>query len=112
MDIWDKFKTKDDSSLNDILSDWELFWKNMWPEDLEALSKTPQSPKYHAEGDDLTHTKMVVGELLRHNRFKTGTEQEQKALLSSDASRCSKIMDNARNSRGNSSPHAFKKRSH
>lgn len=37
------------------------WYKNLFP-DLVALSKTPQSPTHHPEGDVLTHTFLVVDE--------------------------------------------------
>jgi len=43
--------------------DWAAI-EALWPERFAAMSACMQDPKHHGEGDVLTHTRMVVGELV------------------------------------------------
>lgn len=58
--------------------DWTVNWERIdslsW---FKALSTTPQSKKWHMEGDCLTHTKMVVSAMrliLNENKVKVGSD--------------------------------------
>ncbi len=43
---------------------WDLIGQTVIGEHLTKMAQTPQNPKWHGEGDVLTHTKMVCEELL------------------------------------------------
>ncbi|WP_051203197.1 AAA family ATPase [Hugenholtzia roseola] len=48
---------------------------------LQGLSRVPQEPEYHAEGDVWTHTKMVVEALWKKERYQQAAAQEQAVLF-------------------------------
>ncbi len=48
---------------------------------LRILADCPQDPVFHAEGDVLTHTKMVVEELINLPTWKENTEEVQSMLF-------------------------------
>lgn len=53
---------------------------NVFGSYLKDMSKTDQDPEYHAEGDVLTHTYMVIKELLKLDEYKSRTKGEQYIL--------------------------------
>ena len=58
--------------------DWEaLFHRFAW---LRALEGTPQEPDYHAEGDVLTHTRMVAEALIADGGWRA-LEPERRSVL-------------------------------
>src|ERR1043165_5766242 len=48
---------------------------------LELAKQTPQDPRYHAEGDVWTHTKMVVEALLGLPDYAAATRDDQAVLF-------------------------------
>ena len=59
--------------------DWEaLLAEHDW---LVAMDGVPQDPQWHAEGDVLTHTKMVMAALLADANFSTLPEPDQRTLV-------------------------------
>lgn len=59
--------------------DWDYFEK-IFSEYFRGMSVTPQDKIYHAEGDVLTHIKMVAHEMIDHPRW-TKFSTEEKAVL-------------------------------
>ena len=62
--------------------DWTLDWEALlrrfaW---LRALEGTPQEPDYHAEGDVLTHTRMVAEALIADGGWRA-LEPERRSVL-------------------------------
>lgn len=45
--------------------------------ELALLKTTPQDAYYHAEGDVWTHTKMVIAELMKSEKYKSATEDDR-----------------------------------
>lgn len=63
--------------------DWTLDWQALlhhyaW---LRTLDGVPQNPRYHAEGDVLTHTRLVVEALIRLNAWRNLPEQARSLLF-------------------------------
>lgn len=61
----------------------ELDWEDLsnsytWISDMKGV---PQDPKWHAEGDVFTHTKMVVSELIKLPEFEMLSEQDKHILI-------------------------------
>jgi predicted kinase len=50
---------------------------------LADMNEVPQDPGYHAEGDVLTHTRMVVEAMVGHHSWQACTEQERNVLFAS-----------------------------
>ena len=44
---------------------------------LSLLATTPQDAYYHAEGDVWTHTKMVIDELIKSEKYQSSTEEDR-----------------------------------
>ena len=63
-------------------SSQEIDWDGLYTliPQLAALSSTPQDPIHHAEGDVLTHTKMVCAELLALPEY-TQADLERRFVL-------------------------------
>ncbi|HTK11285.1 MAG TPA: AAA family ATPase [Ktedonobacteraceae bacterium] len=65
--------------------DWSFNWEGMqrqfsW---LQAMDGVPQSPIYHAEGNVLIHTGMVVSELIKLAEWRNLPEDERQILFAS-----------------------------
>jgi predicted kinase len=63
--------------------DWTLDWEELtqrfaW---LRALAGTPQEPDYHAEGDVLTHTRMVTEALIADMNWRALEPERRSALF-------------------------------
>ena len=63
--------------------DWHIDWAALqhqltW---LNPLADTPQDPRHHAEGDVLTHTRMVVEELIALLEWRHLSQTEQHMLF-------------------------------
>ncbi|MFN8671453.1 MAG: AAA family ATPase [Candidatus Sericytochromatia bacterium] len=67
--------------MNTLIKNNQILWdeveKQIWAKE---MSKCPQEPDYHAEGDVLTHTRMVIEEIYNLEEF-TSLEQEEKEIL-------------------------------
>ena len=61
--------------------DWDALYETPLGKYLVGMSKTPQNPEYHAEGDVLTHTKMVCEALLSLSEYKRLKREEREILL-------------------------------
>lgn len=66
------------SDANDFITDWGQLLK-IFPI-LAQLEKTPQDPVFHAEGDVLTHTRMVLECLTKDDRWRKLENQERAEL--------------------------------
>jgi predicted kinase len=62
---------------------WKLEWETIQPQFswLRAMDGVPQFPAYHAEGDVLIHTHMVVDELVRHPQWRNLPDEERTILF-------------------------------
>lgn len=63
--------------------DWKLDWEGLqeqfsW---LRAMDGVPQDPIFHAEGDVLTHTRLVVEALVKMDAWRTLPTQERMLLF-------------------------------
>lgn len=61
--------------------DWEGLENGELRPILRAMAETQQNPDWHGEGDVLTHTKMVCGELIRLERWKRLPMRKRQALF-------------------------------
>ena len=59
------------SSLPKEHVDWTMIEALFAPYDFDDLARTPQNPVFHAEGDVLTHTKLVCRELQEKDAFQS-----------------------------------------
>lgn len=84
---------------------WEAL-ENQFSSLLQPLGQTPQNPRWHGEGDVLTHTKMVVEALLRLPGYQNASRQIREILffaaLFHDAGKalCTRLEDGVWVSRG------------
>ena len=64
---------------------WQIDWRaaEQWltEKTVTALSETRQDPRYHAEGDVYTHTRLVVQALCEMDRFRELTERKRAELF-------------------------------
>ena len=65
--------------------DWTISWDSFVHSPLEPLildmSRTPQNPKYHGEGDVWTHTKLVCQALVEDPEFRNLPETKREILF-------------------------------
>ena len=65
--------------------DWIISWDSFVRSPLEPLildmSRTPQNPKYHGEGDVWTHTKLVCQALVEDPEFRNLPETRRQILF-------------------------------
>ncbi|BDD09294.1 hypothetical protein FUAX_17260 [Fulvitalea axinellae] len=85
--------------LNKKRPDWDALVKDF--EWLRILSEVPQDPEWHAEGDVLTHTRMVCEALLNAPGFDDYTPEQQQILFASalmhDIEKASTTQEEIRN---------------
>jgi predicted kinase len=61
--------------------DWRLQWERERFDWLRAMQGVPQDPLYHAEGDVLTHTRMVAEALIALDEWRALPPEERAALF-------------------------------
>ncbi|MCD8021117.1 MAG: AAA family ATPase [Clostridiales bacterium] len=65
--------------------DWEIHWENIMKTLLASylvqMSEIPQNPFWHGEGDVLTHTKMVCGQLAQDTEFRELEKKKREILF-------------------------------
>lgn len=61
--------------------DWDALYETPLAQYIDGMKNTPQNPEYHAEGDVLTHTKMVCSALLSLSEYKECSSYEREILL-------------------------------
>lgn len=66
---------------SDSRIDWEKIGETPLGEHLLRMEKTPQNPAYHAEGDVLTHTKMVCEALISLDGYKNASREDRILLF-------------------------------
>ncbi|MHA6347492.1 AAA family ATPase [Roseivivax sp. CAU 1761] len=64
------------AEVNGFLVDWDGI-EGLLPAEFEAMRATPQDPIHHAEGDVLTHTKMVVESLVADEAWRRLPEERR-----------------------------------
>jgi len=57
--------------------DWEALNASILGKFIPGMKRTPQNPEFHGEGDVLTHTRMVCGELVKNRGFWKISRREQ-----------------------------------
>ncbi len=60
---------------------WEALLHSPLAPHLERMRATPQNPRWHGEGDVLTHTEMAVEALLRDPDYRARSERERDILF-------------------------------
>jgi hypothetical protein len=55
--------------------------EDAFPEITMGMSKSPQDPKYHSEGDVWTHTKMVMEEMFAQEFYQSANFETQQILF-------------------------------
>ncbi|MCD7883969.1 MAG: AAA family ATPase [Lachnospiraceae bacterium] len=60
---------------------WDFFWKTPLASYLDQMAETLQNPFWHAEGDVLTHTKMVCEQLTGDPLFREQTAEKRQILF-------------------------------
>ena len=60
--------------------DWPAI-EALWPERFAAMSACMQDPTHHGEGDVLTHTRMVVSELVNDAYWQTLPQARRSGLF-------------------------------
>ncbi len=79
--------------------DWNALSRTSLGPILTEMSQTPQEPKYHGEGDVLTHTKMVCEALIKDHEYIMGNEIEKTVLFLATLlhdigkTRCTSVID-------------------
>lgn len=61
--------------------DWDAFAHTPLAPYLEAMAKTGQNPEYHAEGDVLTHTRMVCEAMVASEQYARCDEEGRQILF-------------------------------
>ena len=61
--------------------DWGSLEKTILSSLLLKMKDTPQNPEYHAEGDVLTHTKMVCEALVKLPEYRASNEKDKEILF-------------------------------
>jgi len=65
----------------DFTIDWNRIENGLMRSFVSAMSKTQQNPKYHAEGDVWTHTKMVCESLVSDNMYRLLSDRHRQELF-------------------------------
>lgn len=61
--------------------DWERIGQTALGGLLDGMAQTPQNPVYHAEGDVLTHTKLVCEALIAEREYRETSDNAKKVLF-------------------------------